>query len=103
MTYFRAGGFDGFDRCFAEHDKLRPLNLQVGRSRSVRAAARAANAAFAAELRDEMRRALREADGDEMPFKPSGEVAAPIGAADARRLRGRGGAAGSAIGLDGCE
>ena len=62
VVYFRAGDFKGFDQCFIKHDKLHPLNLETGRSRGVMAAARAANSAFVAELRDEMRRALREAD-----------------------------------------
>ena len=70
VEYFRAGKFDGFAKCFAEHPQLRPVNLASGERAKARA--KAINDGFVANLRDEMRQALREADADTaMPFRPT--------------------------------
>ena len=71
VEYFRAGRFDGLADEFARKAELRPLNLIERRGRTAEKAAIAVNRAFVSEVRDEMRRALREADArGEMPFPP---------------------------------
>ena len=90
VQYFRDGAFGGFGNVFVQHERLRPLNL-ADRGRTASAAAEAVNTAFVVAVRDEMRKALQQADQDgDMPFPAPTAVVVPLSKNATRALRRKG-------------